>query len=103
MLCEKFAARMDVEVNRLEDYLGRNLLCVTHSDRPMDESSDINCLEARYASPLRLPPLQPFQTLRPSREHVPYLGTVSLYDIGDDGGRLPELVCAFRPCTYKPM
>ncbi len=94
---------MRIELNRLRGYVGRNLLGATHSDRPMDGSNNINQLEARYGSPVRLPPLQPFDALRPSREHVPYLGTVSLYDIGEDGGRPAELVCAFRPTRYKPQ
>jgi len=64
---------------------------------------DINNLETRFGSPIRLPPLRPFDALRPSREHSPYLGSISLYDIGEDGSRSPELVCAFRPGTYKPQ
>ena len=64
---------------------------------------DINSLEKRFVSPIRLPALQPFDTLRPSRTHTPYLGSISLYDIGEDGRRSPEMVCAFRPDTYKPQ
>ena len=95
---------MRVELNQLRDYVGRNLLCITHSDRPMEEPRcDINYLEARYASPIRLPPLRPFDDLRPSREFSPYLGSISLYDVGDDGRSTPALVCAFKPETYKPQ
>ncbi len=94
---------MNVEVNRLSDHLGRSLLCVVHSDRPMQEpNSDINYLERRFGSPLRLPPAQPFETLEPARAFTTYLGAISVYDIGDAGERQPELVCAFRPDTYKP-
>ena len=95
---------MNVELNRLVHHLGRKLLCVTHSDRPMDAPRcDINYLERRYASPIRLPPLEPFETLAPSSASSPYRGTVTLYDIGESGERRPELVCAFRPESYKPQ
>ena len=95
---------MNVEVNRLPDYLGRTLLAVTHSDRPMYEPTcDINYLEQRYASPLRLPPELPFETLLPSSAATPYSGSVAVYDIGVAGERPPELVCAFRPKGYRPQ
>jgi hypothetical protein len=94
---------MHVELNRLTDYPGRPLLCVTHSDRPMHEpSTDLNYLERRFGSPLRLPPSQPFETLEPASAFTPFLGAVTVYDIGTAGDRPPELVCAFRPGTYKP-
>jgi hypothetical protein len=95
---------MNVELNRLTDHLGRTLLCVTHSDRPMQEPRcDINYLERRYASPIRLPPTQPFETLGPASAASPYLGAITAYDIGETGDQPPELVCAFRPETYKPQ
>jgi hypothetical protein len=94
---------MTVELNRLIDHLGRPLLCVVHSERPMEEPhNDINYLERRFGSPLRLPPWQAFETLEPASAFSPYLGAVSVYDIGDAGDRPPELVCGFRPGTYKP-
>jgi hypothetical protein len=95
---------MNVELNRMSRYLGRSLLCVAHSDRPLQEpANEINYIESRYASPARLPPAFPFESLRPAREHDPHLGGVTIYDIGEGGERAPELVCAFRPKTYKPQ
>jgi hypothetical protein len=95
---------MRVELNRLSEYIGRTLLCVRHSERPMeDPTCDINYLEKRFASPFRLPPQQPFDMLRPSHDYSPYSGSISIYDVGDDGRREPQLVCAFRPDAYKPQ
>jgi hypothetical protein len=95
---------MKVERNHLSECLDKRLLCVTHSDRPMHEPScDINYLEKRYASSLRIPPLQPFETLTPSSAHTRYLGGITVYDIGEHGTHQPGLVCAFRPETYKPQ
>jgi hypothetical protein len=92
-----------VELNRLPDHLGRALLCVVHSDRPLEEpKTDINYLERRFGSPLRLPPTRPFETLKPARAFTVYLGAITVYAIDEAGGRQPELVCAFRPDTYKP-
>jgi hypothetical protein len=94
---------VNVELNRLADHLGRPLLCVVHSDRPVQEAhNDINYLERRFASPLRLPPAEPLETLAPARAFTPYLGAISAYDIGETGDQPPVLVCAFRPDTYKP-
>lgn len=94
---------MNVELNKLTDHLGRPLLCVVHTDRPMQEPrNDINYLERRFDSALRLPPAQPFETLEPSSAFSPYLGTITVYNIGETGERPPELVCAFKPGTYKP-
>lgn len=94
---------MRIELNTLPDHLGRSLLCVVHSDRPMEEpKNDINYLEHRFGAALRLPPGDPFETLAPARAFDAYPGSVSVYDIGETGEEPPELVCAFTPATYKP-
>ena len=95
---------MQIERNELRQHVNRPLLCVTHSDRPLHEPScDINYLEMRYAAPDRLPPMASFQSLRPASEYSPYHGAVTLYHLGDAAAAAPQLVCAFRPPSFKPQ
>lgn len=94
---------MSAKVNRLTAHLGRALLCVVDSARPIEPAYvDINTLEKRFASPFRLPPLQPFDSLQPSSAHLTPTGEVSVYDIGDRGDQPPRLVCSFAPDDYAP-
>lgn len=78
------------------------VLCVTHSDRPVDlDRCDLSFLQQRYSRPDRLPPSEPFESLRPSIESSPHLGAVTLW--GFQGGHLerPELLAHLRPHGYK--
>ncbi|MEX2287794.1 MAG: hypothetical protein WD648_11940 [Planctomycetaceae bacterium] len=82
------------------------LLCVTHSDRPIDrERCSLNFLTQRYAAGDRLPPKEPFESLVHARHHSPYLGEVTVWDVSHNvGGELrPRLISRFRPETDKPQ
>ena len=93
-----------IRTNRLPDYKGRRLLCVTHTDRPTElENCSLNYLEHRFCAPGRLPPQEPFESLAPASTKSPYLGAITLWDIGDDGLTSPRLVGHFRPGGYKPQ
>jgi len=95
---------MGVKLNRLPDFVGRPLLCVTYSDRPLEpERCDLEFLRARYAKADRLPPSAPFESLLPLSHYAGSGGGIAIYDVGRDGSSSPRLVCAFRVQTCKPQ
>lgn len=82
----------------------QNLLCITHSDRPVElELCNLNYLELRYSDPERLPPSQPFESLTTSIKHSPHLGEVTVWEFRDDNFRKPRLLLHLRPNNYKPQ
>ena len=90
-------------LNLLPSHHGKPLLCITHSDRPMElDKCHLNYLEARYARSDRLPPSTPFEALTASTTHSPYGGQVSIYDLAA-GWQAARLVCVFRPADFKPQ
>jgi hypothetical protein len=95
---------MQVHTNKLDQFRGKKLLWITHSDRPHDpEKCSLNYLESRYSKPDRLPPAEPFESLIASGHYSPYGGWISAYDVGEDGSSPASLVCALRPKSYKPQ
>ena len=95
---------LSVERNRLPDCVGRSLLCVTYSDRPLEpERCDVEFLRARYGKPDRLPPSAPFTSLLPLSHYSGTGGGIAIYDVGHNGRSPPDLVCAFRLTTAKPQ
>lgn len=95
---------MKINFNRLKHNHGGKLLCVTHTDRPVDlERCNLEFLRGRYASPKRLPPAEPFQSLTPAAQHTPYFGEVTVWEFKNGNFETPELLAQFRPKTYKPQ
>lgn len=94
---------MDIGVNHLRDFADRRLLCVTHSDRPIEpDKCDLNYLETRYSSPERLPPREPLESLKPLSSYTLHGGSVSVYHLASIEPLDASLVCRFRP-GYKPQ
>ncbi len=97
---------MKVVYRRRWSKWNKKLLCVTHSDRPVEpEKCSLNYLEKRYADPNRLPPPVPFESAGPSRDSWPYLGQVSIWEFPGDGFGKPRLMahlCA-EPGDSKPQ
>ncbi len=78
------------------------LLCVTHSQRAVDLARcSRDFLIERYRRPDRLPPATPFDELRPSIDHSPFKGDVTVWSLQ----RLdrPQLLAHLRPDAYKPQ
>ena len=80
------------------------LLCITHTDRPVDlKRCSLNFLELRYSAVNRLPPAEPFEALTPSREHSPHLGSITIWRFMDSHFGRPQLLAHLRPEEYKPQ
>lgn len=83
--------------------LDRRLLCVTHTDRPVDfERCRRQALQDRFGRSGRLPPQEPFASLKPSLNYSPFLGEITLWEF--EGGDLsrPSLQAHLRPDWYMP-
>lgn len=84
----------------------QKLLCVTHTDRPVQpDRCDLNFLEQRYSDPDRFPPTEPFETLLPSFQYsgMEYSGTVTVWEFIKGDFRKPRLLAYIRPTDYKPQ
>lgn len=85
-----------------EDGWSGPLLCVTHSQRAVDLARcSREFLVERYSRPDRLPPATPFESLRPSIDHSPFKGDVTVWRLDDP--RRPALLAHLRPEAYKPQ
>ena len=88
---------------RPDRWTGR-LLCVTHTERPVEvERCSLNFLTRRYADPARLRAVVPFEQLTPSSQHSPYGGGITVWSFADDDWRRPELLAHLEPEGYKPQ
>ena len=80
------------------------LLCITHSDRPVHtDGCGLNELEARYASPDRLPPKTPFVDLAPAANASPWKGSVTVWRLPADFRGKPTLLLHLHSQVYKPQ
>jgi hypothetical protein len=78
--------------------------CITHSDRPASlDRCDLNYLELRYSRPDRLPPTEPFESLKAAHYSSVYGGDITVYSLGANGRDRPRRVARLRPETYKPQ
>jgi hypothetical protein len=74
------------------------LLCVTHTERPVDrQRCSLNFLEKRYASPQRLPPRLPFDELLPAWRHSTHTGDATVWDFPGDDFTRPRLLAHLHP------
>jgi len=82
----------------------QELLCVTHTDRPVElDQCNLNYLELRYSVQNRLPPIKPFETLSPAWEHSPYKGEVTIWEFQNNNFQKPRLLMNIRPKNFKPQ
>ncbi|HEX9707403.1 MAG TPA: hypothetical protein VGA24_07150 [Steroidobacteraceae bacterium] len=96
--------RIATEDNRLRSRRSEMVLCITHSDRPVEaDRCDANALQSRYTRPGRLPPTVPFRSLPHARTATPYGGAISVWDVGGSDFQDVALLAILRPRGYKPQ
>lgn len=84
----------------------QKLLCVTHSERPIERKfSSLNYLEKRFSDAYRLPPTQKFESLWPSHHFAVYLGQVTIWGFRNGEFSKPRLLAHLQPNPdgYKPQ
>lgn len=80
------------------------LMCVTHSDRPLErERCSLSFLQQRCGRPDRLPPATPFHSLLPASSHVAWGGRVTIWDFESGDLLRPRLAAVLWPRGYKPQ
>lgn len=95
---------MRVYINKRWPGGRQKLLCVTHTERPVElDRCNLNFLTRRYTDPNRLPPTVPFESLTPSSNHSPYLGDVTVWEFVGGDLRTPRLLAHLHPEDYKPQ
>ena len=95
---------MKVHFRKHRGNWSRPLLCVTHTERPMDlKQCSREYFITQFGAASRLPPKVPFEALTHAREFSPWKGSVTVWGLCDDGRQLPELLAYFEPTAYKPQ
>jgi len=95
---------MKVTYKKKSANFNQKLLCITHTDRSFHiERGNLNFLEKRYSDPNRLPPQEPFESLIPSIEHSPYLGSVTIWEFEENDIQKPNLLAHLQSNSYKPQ
>ncbi len=95
---------MKIYYNKQRTNSRQKLLCVTHTERPVDlDRCNINFLTKRFSDSTRLPPPVPFESLTPSSNHTPYLGDITIWEFVGDDFRTPRLLAHMNPKEYKPQ
>jgi hypothetical protein len=95
---------MKVKYRKLLGDWKQKLLCVTHTDRPVEKDKcNLNYLELRYSNPNRLPPNELFDSLSHACNYSPYKGEITIWEFVNNNYHKPQLLCHLRPESYKPQ
>jgi hypothetical protein len=103
---ERYASPMKVAYRAKNAGWGQKLLCITHSDRPIEgHYRSLNYLEKRFNRSNRLPPTEPFETLWHISNFSPFLGQVTIWGFVNGNFSKPRLLAHLvpNPEGYKPQ
>lgn len=103
---ERYKDGMKVAYLRRSGSWNQKLLCITHSDRPIESKyRSLNYLEKRFSHPNRLPPEESFETLWSSSHFSTQLGQVTVWGFRNGDFSKPVLLAHLctNPNGYKPQ